>query len=362
MDTHDLVQAYQSKTDEELLQLAADPEQLTPEAQSALTSELAKRRLDGLQHLKFEREIESEALRQTATRGTVSRNNPHATGDFIAEVIRVYHGHFWLFIKFVAPAVVLGYIAVQMGRNEVREIARHLPRGFEFRSYQTFVIEIWLATLASYLASWMVFCFLFGGICSATRQIDKGTVPSPWACFGGVRENLGSLTRLSLLLFFLVLLALAAANLLGLGLLWAMHLHGAHFSFFTIGVISYALGGLILLVVSRFALAIPALILDNCGVGQSMFRSDELTEGKWLTLAILLAKSLIGGYVAGMFPFWLARWLSADVWFPPWLLRGASVAAVTVIEPVMFIGFALLYIRTSALPPATNEPLPRQLT
>ena len=40
MDIHDLVQAYRSKTDEELLQLAADPEQLTPEAQSALTGEL----------------------------------------------------------------------------------------------------------------------------------------------------------------------------------------------------------------------------------------------------------------------------------------------------------------------------------
>jgi hypothetical protein len=82
-----------------------------------------------------------------------------------------------------------------------------------------------------------------------------------------------------------------------------------------------------------------------------VFRSDELTEGKWLTLAALLGKSIIGGYIAGMWPFWLASWIRASTplpaWFP-WALTGASFAGVTVVEPTMFIGFALLYLRTSA--------------
>jgi len=41
MQIQDLTRSYQSKTDEELLQLAANSEQLTPEAHSVLTSELA---------------------------------------------------------------------------------------------------------------------------------------------------------------------------------------------------------------------------------------------------------------------------------------------------------------------------------
>ncbi len=57
-----------------------------------------------------------------------------------------------------------------------------------------------------------------------------------------------------------------------------------------------------LLVFSRFGLSVPALVLDNGGVSQAMFRSDELTEGKWVTLAILLAKSLIGGTLREYFP------------------------------------------------------------
>ena len=60
----------------------------------------------------------------------------------------------------------------------------------------------------------------------------------------------------------------------------------------------YGLVGLAILVVSRFFLAVPAVILDDCRVGQAMFRSDKLTQGKLLTLAALI--SLIDkGYLLG---------------------------------------------------------------
>ncbi len=104
-----------------------------------------------------------------------------------------------------------------------------------------------------------------------------------------------------------------------------------------------------MLVLSRFALAMPAVVLDNRPVKEAMFRSDELTEGKWSILAALLAKSLIGGYIAAMFPFWLVSWLSRYVvigGYPRWLLDVASMACVAGIEPVMFVGFALLYLRS----------------
>jgi hypothetical protein len=47
----DLVNSYQTKTDGELLQLATNSEQLTPEAQSVLKSELARRRIDATEYL-----------------------------------------------------------------------------------------------------------------------------------------------------------------------------------------------------------------------------------------------------------------------------------------------------------------------
>jgi hypothetical protein len=86
-----------------------------------------------------------------------------------------------------------------------------------------------------------------------------------------------------------------------------------------------------------------------------MLRSDELTQGKWLILAALLAKSLVGGYVPGMCPFWLASSVRASAplpsWFP-WILTVASIIGVSVVEPTMFIGFAWFYLKMSATPTA----------
>jgi hypothetical protein len=141
--------------------------------------------------------------------------------------------------------------------------------------------------------------------------------------------------------------------------LWVARQRQAHVSSLTIQFVAIASMGLGLLIFSRFGLAMPAIILGNCRVGQAMFLSDELTERKWLTLGVLLVKSVVGGYLAGMCPFWLASWIPAGaslpLWFP-WVLRFASVAAVIVVEPPMFIGFALLYLRMSATSSETTAP------
>ncbi len=51
MEMQDLIKEYESKTDDELLRLALDSEQLTPEATTALNNELAKRRISGSERL-----------------------------------------------------------------------------------------------------------------------------------------------------------------------------------------------------------------------------------------------------------------------------------------------------------------------
>lgn len=360
MQIHDLAKLYETKTHEELVQLGADSAHLTPEAHIALAGELAKRRIDVSEHLKHQ-ESDQGRVEQPKVRRMLSLQ-VHEVGEFVAEVLRVYHGHFWLFVKLVAPAVVVGYIAVFMGSQEGREIA--LSRGVAVVKHPTELLEVWFANLAGYFISWMAFSFSFGAICSAVRQIEARAVPSVPDSFAEVRKRDGSFLRLSLLLFFLCLIAFGASFLLSMGVLWLSIERHVHLSGFTIWVSSFGFTGLALLVLSRFALAVPAVILDDYGVGQAMFRSDELTEGKWLTLAALLAKSLIGGYVAGMFPFWLASWIPGSIslpsWFP-WVLTVASIAGVTVVEPTMCIGFVLLYSSMSAVSFTSSEARARQL-
>ena len=358
MQIQDLVRAYQTKTDEELLQLAREPEQLTLEAHSALTTELARRRIDSAERLKVLERSGQVGVEQSTFGGTLSQPDSYGVGELIAEVLRVYHGQLWLFVKITGPAVVVGYLALMLGRNEGREIARHIPRGVAILGHRTELFEIWLANTAGYFVSWMASCYSFGAISSAVRQITAGNIPSASDCFVEVRERIGPFVRLSLLLFVLLLVGVAAAGLLGTGVFWVLHQVQYRYGTYAIWTVTFASFGLMLLIFSRFGLAVPALVLDNRSVSEAMFRSDQLTEGKWLTLAILLAKSLIGGYVAGMLPFWLSWWAWPYIQLPRWVPAVGSIAAVTLVEPFLFIGFALLYIRMSVPPSAPNGARP----
>jgi hypothetical protein len=143
---------------------------------------------------------------------------------------------------------------------------------------------------------------------------------------------------------------LAVAELVSSGIAsFLLRPHFGRLSSRTISATVYVPMALVLLILSRFGLAMPAVILDDYRIAKAMFLSDELTKGKWPILAVLLFKSLVGAYIAGVAPFWLARWTLAGVslpsWFP-WLLTAVSMAAVTLVEPIMFIGFALLYLKT----------------
>lgn len=348
----DLLKVYYGKSDDELIHLAAAPDQLTSEARLALQSELSRRHINIREDCEVsQNDAHRHNFGHIAAAARSTEENQQGVGEFVAEVLSTYHTHFWLFFKITAPAVIISTIAIITGRNEGREIARRLPRGFELLAHRTEVIEIWLASLSAYLISWMAFSFSFGAICIAVEETAAGYAASAWHSLLNVRERLGPFLRVCLLLFTLVLVAEGASLLLGAGTLWALHQWQLLPSRSLIMVVSFATVGLTLLVLSRFALAVPAVILDDCRVGRAMFRSDELTQGKWLILATLLAKSLIGSYVAAMCPFWLASSIRVNApvpsWFP-WLLTAASIIGVTAIEPTMFVGFALLYLKMSA--------------
>jgi len=351
MHIEDLIRDYSAKSDEELLELASESGELTSIAQTALTNELAKRRINVAEQLKALGD--EEVLSKPGQLGILAnqpRHYSYQVSQFVAEVLTVYHSHFWLFVRLVAPAVIIGYIAVLTGRSEGHEIARYIPRGVEGLEHKTEMLESLLATQLGFFVSWVAFSVSFGAICSAVGQIGAGFIPSVHDSFAAVRARVGPFLRISLLLYSILIVLIAGAGLLSVGVMAILSKRQAHPSILAIELISFATVGLALLVFSRFGLAMPALILDNYTVGQAIFRSDELTQGKWMMLAILLVKSVIGGYLVGMFPFWVAARIPAKIpapWFP-WLFNIASVAAVIVVEPTMFIGFAVLYLRMSA--------------
>lgn len=348
MDFQSLANLYRTKTADELLHLAAQRSELTSEAYAALSAELATRRIE------FDSTIRIDARDGPDDNNLVSQIEKPSihlkTGEFIEEVLRFYNRNRWIFMKLVFPAVVLGTTAVIWGRHESHEISRHLYREGGILRQPIGIIEIGMATWGSYFVSWIAFCYAFGATCSAAEQVHAGFDASISDSFAAVRERLGPFLRLSLILWLVFVMLVVIAMLFIVTILSVTEPHSSRARGLGIYVLSLGLYGFAALILSRFSLAMPALILDDYSVKRAMFRSDELTRSNWPILAALLFKSIAGGYVAGMLPFWLARWIPASInlpsWFP-WVLTGASVAAVTVVEPIMFIGFALLYLKTS---------------
>lgn len=358
MQTHDLVAVYRDKSDEELLTLAQESQQLTPEANAALKGELSRRRMSPAQ--KISAPEDKQESTQSASPEVRRLADSQTVTSFVAAVLSLYHKHFWLFVGIMAPAVLVGYIAVVSSGHAGREIARQLPRGFGFADHFGQILEIWFLNLAGYLTSWMALSFSFGATCTALGETAVGRMPSVRGCFIHLRERIGSILGVSLLLFVLLLVALAAAGLLALSILWILRQVEYRPSIFAIQGFSFSCVTLALLIFSRLWLAVPAVVFDNCGMWQAIFRSDEVTEGKWGILAILLVKSVLGGYIAGKIPFWLMVQIWPYVQLPWWVPTVASIAAVTIIEPFMFIGFGLLYLQMSALPPVlVDQAVPR---
>jgi len=365
MKIQDFVRIYQEKSDEELIQLAVAPELLASEARLALQGELSRRRISVAEDSGESQDNRGEQVSGKSATGGLREAEWQGVGDFVTEVLRTYHNQFWLYFRITAPAVIISTIAIITGRHEVREISRNLPRGVGLLAHRTEILEIGLINYSSWFVSWIAFSFVFGAICIALEESVAGFTPSAWSSFVHLRERLSPFLRLSLLLLGLVVVTEGVSIALGTGVFWILHRLQVHRSGFLIWAVSYVLAGLALLVASRFFLAVPAVILDDFSVGRALLRSDELTQGKWLVLGVLLAKSLIGGYVAGMCPFWLASSVRVSVpipsWFP-WILTIASIIGVTVVEPTMFLGFALLYLKMSVPASATSRVLTSQLT
>jgi hypothetical protein len=96
MQLHDLARAYETKADEQLLELTADPDQLTPETQTDLNSELARRRILpvagwALDAVEQDGGHEKDGgLKNLGTRPW----NPSDPDRFVAEVVGLYRRRF----------------------------------------------------------------------------------------------------------------------------------------------------------------------------------------------------------------------------------------------------------------------------
>lgn len=342
MRIDEYLRIYEAKHDDELLLLGKSSDELTEEARAALQSELGRR---GLRSEVAVRPV-AVAVEQSVEQSRSSLSWFQTVGEFLAAVMFTYRAHFWLFVGLVAPAIVFGYY----GREFSRMFSRHLLKQFltHAEGLTPDKLRFEAATVGGIInfLIWTCFGVCYAGIASAVNQIKRGDPPSMWASFDEVFERPSRFLGISTLLCFLFV---AAMGCLSFVYLWLIRLFTLDFRGSTFQMLVYVLSFPMVLVLSRFALAIPAVTLGNCTIRHSIFLSDEMTEGKWGLFAALLLKSIVGGYIAGMLPFWIAEWMWPYVHIYSWILTAASIAGVILVEPILFIGFSLLYLDVSQI-------------
>jgi len=337
---------YRRKTNEELLELAAHREQLTAEASSALTAELTTRRLKSPKPAN--NELKPRQPRRDKTFDQERDSRHIEVRGFIGEVLRLYHSKSWIFIKLAAPATLVIYLTTTAAQSEVRALTRNVFSHSSASPYRaSMALELGLINLARISIIWLVTCLLFAAICSAVDHIKSALVPTFSDCFAEVGHHLGRFVGVSSALLVLLVAFVTMSGFLSFGVFWFARRVQVHLPDLLFSSLMYGPTVAALVMGARFSLAMPAVLLDDYPIGRSILLSDRLTEGKWLILTVLVLKSLIGGYIGAILPFWIRSWLWGTIQLPHWCAVAGSIGAVAMIEPPMFIGFALLYLKVT---------------
>jgi hypothetical protein len=210
------------------------------------------------------------------------------------------------------------------------------------------LLEMAAFRFGGFTADWILYCFAFAGMTIAVRKLADGDPVEVEECFQPVRERLLPFLSLSFVLWAMTMLAclISAVVLTFVRIQFLKVFHWVWVPQNGI-LLGFAIMFPGLLVVSRFGLTLPALILEDCSVKESFFRSDELTEGCWTILALLLLESVGGSYLAFALPQWLAGFAITHG-FAPWWMSWAAIAvgllAGVLLQPHMLVGFALLHV------------------
>ena len=268
---------------------------------------------------------------------------------YVHEAWTLYRNHFWLILKLILPAVLISYFVTSVLAQKMAEFSRHMPSHIGDPIPPFLLVQVGSFRTAGFLTSWIGYCFSYAAICVAVSKVETGIFPDAEDCFSAVRERLVAFLKISALLFF-VLVPISVV-LVALGTFiqaqylsrfiplpsWIAYQAGA-FCFF-----------LSCLIVSRFSLAHPSVLFEDTTTISSLFKSDELTEGKWTQLSLLIFEGTLFPFYMAQALFWILQRAGVSVPLPAWSYTAVYYLSVTLsilTEPIMLIGFAIMYLET----------------
>jgi len=284
---------------------------------------------------------------------------PLTIGELLDRTFRLYRNHFWLFVGIMAiPSVFSVPFNIIFFTWRGPAVVRGNPS-------PTFPVGI-LAPLAAFFCFfWAVSSIAIGAATYAVSESYLGQKVTVRGSYGKVR---GDFWRILGVVFVAWLRAIGMLLLvaIGMGIIIAIAAGiiaaiGRGRSQTTVGVIigvvfalTYLAGiGLWILWSLRYAVCIPALLLEKVGVLAALRRSVQLTRGRRWHMLLTILLCMIAAYVGVIVfqgPFLMTIFISArSGHLPEWVsyafaMSGAIGGAVT--GPVLLIALVLCYYDT----------------
>jgi hypothetical protein len=281
---------------------------------------------------------------------------PLTVSEYLDRTFSIYRHRFLLFVGLMAPQAVLSMLAAMLWGWFTSMI--QFDRGFDPDRLATFFIGAGVGFLVFMIIHWVLYVLGLGATAAAVSDLHGHLVPEAGSAFAAARRRLGPLLWLTFLMVLRLGAVLAGCVAIPMALLLAS-------SRFTPGGPQEAMAVVALLVFIvgmtaamaafiymglRYAVAVPAVVLEPIGGRTAIRRSIALTRGLKVRAFLLMICATMVAYAAMMIlqmPFLIASFVVGPETKTGFWLNMTGTATGTagqaLTAPLVAIGVAVLY-------------------
>jgi len=279
---------------------------------------------------------------------------PLTLGELFDRAFSMYRHHLWMFAGVAAVPAVLALAATLMMQTAQMLAAKQAvaPSPADPLAGQPVaaLVALFGGMLLVMIAYWIVYMVALGATTFAVSEVYVGRTVTIAQVYRRMRGRIGPLV----LLMLLIGLRLFGITLIA-GIIFAVVVGGASAAHPILAALMIlllvALGGLCYAyMMLRYAVCVPALVIERLSASESIKRSIELTHGRLLRVLLLVACAMMVTLATTLIfqgPFTLAALMAGPgsthfLWLN---VVGSVVGTIgaTFTTPFLIIGLALIY-------------------
>lgn len=282
---------------------------------------------------------------------------PLTVSEFLDRTFSIYRHRFLLFVALMSPQAVLSLGATLLWTSMTTPA--QLEKALDPSRLTTFIISAAIGIVVFVVVHWVLYVIGLGATAAAVSDLHGRLTPDTGSSFTAARRRLGSLLWLTLVMFLRLGGVAVACFALPAGLLvvggdpfgpGATPNAASITGLVLLMIAIVAATVLIIFMGMRYAVAIPAVMLEPIGGGAGLARSVALTKGLLLRVFLLMICTTMVTYAAMMIlqmPFLVAMLIvGAETATGFWLnmiATATGTAGQTLTAPLAAIGVCVLY-------------------